>query len=129
MSLFRCPACPLRLITTAVNQASRSPEGPCSSKAPSKHFIWSINSQTLCKKKKHLLAQGHEMVLIVQMKISRSDGCRDGCIRVTFVHLQSPASARMKAEQREASWVIFNPAMLLVGIITFLLHSRTCLSS
>lgn len=72
----------------------------------------------------HSLARQHETLWLVQMRIGSSSSCS-----WAWSLSISSVSVRMKAEQREATWVIFNPALLFFGIITFLLHSRTCLSS
>lgn len=53
--------------------------------------------------------------------------CWDFCLHQIFVHALSPL-VRMNAEMWEVLWVIFNPPLLFFGIITFLLHSSTCLS-
>lgn len=120
LSLFPCSACPPWLIGSAVNQAGRSPEGSCSSKAPSKHSI-----------------SEHFAITLIGMAAWNAIDCLNetrrgwGCfLCVILASIMSAVAARTKAERREASWVIFNPASLFFfGIITFLLHSRTCLSS
>lgn len=120
MSLFQCPACPLWLISSAVNQVRSSLEGLRFSKASSKHFIWNINNQTLCNR-----SYWHGSTEIFWLL--RSTAAIGIFVRQIFVHALSPL-VRMKAEMWAVSWVIFNPPLLFFGIITFLLHSSTCLS-
>lgn len=79
------------------------------------HNTLHINNQTL--RNNTYWQERRQIPLIAQMKISNC--CLDCCLCVTFCLCAQLGSEWMKAKQREASRVIFNPALLFLGIITF----------